>query len=243
MKESDLDPDDIFRFGNIVYDVGVDFGSTTDQALARCRRAVNRAMLDITRKDRRWTWMNTVYDINTAQGVRIYSLDVTLKKLSYIWVTGLSRQKIDRIPTGKFVELVPNPELSQGIPRLYDEEGVDSQGALQISLYPVPSGIYALKYRGPRKIVPIKEDETDVRAWWGMPDSLHEALLQKAAAFACRGVNNAKSTELNMAAEALIEDEYDADQAKPGTSFRAPMGDEWDMISDGPMLPPQFGNW
>lgn len=241
MNEKDLDPSDIFRFGNIAYDVGVIFGSTTDQGLARCKRAINRAMLDITRKDRRWSWLRTVWELNTAQGVREYSLDVSLKKIHQIWVTGLSRQKIDRIPTGKFVELVPNPEQSQGIPRLYDLEGVDSQGAIVASFYPVPSGVYLIKYRGTKKALPIREDETDVRAWWGMPDSLHEALLQKAAALACQGVNNAKYTELNAAAEALIEDEYASDQASPGTTYRAPMGDDWDAMSDGPMLPPQYG--
>lgn len=241
MKETDIDPQDIFLFANIAYDAGVIFGSTTDQALMRVKRCVNRAMLDITRKDRRWSWLRTVWDLNTVANVREYSLDVKLKKLHQMWVTGLSRQKIDRIPTGKFVELVPNPTLSTGIPRLFDYEGVDSQAAIVISLYPMPSGIYPIKYRGTRKIDPIREDSTDVRAWWGMPDSLHEGLLQKAAALACQGVNNAKYLELNAAAEALIEDEYAADQSQPDTTYRAPMGDEYDMLSDGPMLPPQFG--
>ena len=243
MNETDLDPNELFQFGNIAYDAGVIFGSTTDQALARVRRCLNRAMIDIARKDRRWSWLKQIYTFNTVANQRIYSLDSSVKKIHQVWISGLSRQRIDRIPTTKFVELVPNPTLAVGIPRLYDLEGVDSGGAQQISLYPMPGDLYPINVGYTSNIEPIKEDTTDVRSFWGMPESLLTALTQKGAAYACQGVNNAKYGELNAAAEVLIEDEYAADQANPQTSFRAPMGDEWNMISDGPMLPPQFGNW
>lgn len=243
MNIDELDPDELFQFGNVVFDAASIFGSTTDQAIARVRRCVNRAMIDINRKNRRWSWLKQIYSFNTVANQRIYSLDPTVKKIQQVWITGISRQRIDRIPTTKFVELVPNPELATGIPRLYDFEGVDSNGAIQISLYPMPGSLYPINVGHTKKIMPIKEDTTDVRSWWGMPDNLLSALTQKSAAYACQGINNSKYSELDMAAEALIEDEYAADQENPQTSFRAPMGDEFSMIADGPMLPPTFGNW
>ncbi len=236
-----LDPNQLTRFSEIAQDVGSIFGSQTDQALTRVKRCINRAAISLAGQDRRWSWLQTKDSFVTASLVNEYSLNQDVRTIHQLWLPDLNRQRIDRIPTSKFVELVPNPTAATGIPRLFDEEGVDSSGAKIVSLYPMPSSVLTINYRYTKQMLPILDDNTDILQWWGLPLNLLECLTQKAAALASQGVNGARFLELNGMAEQIIAEAYACDQAKPWTSFRAPLGDEWDMIADGPSLPPQFG--
>lgn len=241
MSHNTPDDHEFFRISQIAYDVGLIFGSTTDQGMARCKRSIYRAALSLAGNDRRWSWLKTKDSFNTVSSQREYSIREDVKFIHQMWMEGVNRQRIDRIPTSQFVEQVPNPELSTGIPRLFDEEGVDSTGAPVISLYPVPASALEVKYRFTRDILPFKDDSNDIRVIWGMPPRLLEALTQKAAALAIQGTNSQKFRELDALAESLIEDAYAADQAKPYTTYRAPMIEGRDAISDGPQLPPTYG--
>lgn len=232
---------EVFRISNIAYDVGLVFGSTTDQGIARARRMIYRAALYIAGPDRRWTWLKTKDSFMTIASTREYSLREDMKQIQQMWMEGTNRQRIDRIPTSDFVERVPNPELATGIPTLYDEEGVDSSGAPVISLYPVPPSALEVFYRFTRQVMPPNDPSADIRSLWGMPPQLLEALTQKASALALQGVSSSKYMDLNALAEQLIEDAYASDQSKTTTIFRAPLIDSRDEISDGPRLPPQFG--
>lgn len=242
MSQQDIPEDDeYFRIENIAYDVGLIFGSTTEQGLARARRCIYRAALYISGHDRRWTWLQTKDIFKTTGQVREYSIRQDVKTIHQMWMQGANRQRIDRIPTSQFVERVPNPDLATGIPRLFDEEGVDSSGAKIVSLYPIPASALDIYYRFTRQIMPPRAPEADIRVLWGMPPTMLEVLTQKAASLALQGTNSSKSTELAGMAEQLIDAAYAADQAKPATTYRAPMIDGRDAITDGPMLPPSFG--
>lgn len=199
-------------------------------------------MLDIAGHDRRWTWLKTVDSFNTIVGTREYSLRRDTKlPIHQMWMEGINRQRIDRIPTSQFVEQVPNPELATGLPRLFDEEGVDSSGAPVVSLYPIPSTIVEVKYRFTRQILPASDPSQDVRVVWGLPVNMLEVLTQNAAAMAMQGTNSSNYFQVKGTARQLTEEAYAADQAKPHTSFRAPMISDRDSVQDGPMLPPAFG--
>lgn len=217
------------------------FGSTTDQGLTRSRRALNRAMLALAGTNRRWTWLKVKDTFNTISATREYSIRRDVKVLHQLWMSGANRQRIDRIPTSTFVERVPNPTEASGNPRFYDEEGVDSSGAKILSLYPVPASILEINYRFTRQIVPILTPEADIRSYWGVPEHLLEALTNKAAAFAMRGANNTKAMELEGLANAQIDEAYASDQESTPTTFRAPMQEGRDAVSDDVMLPSVYG--
>ncbi len=237
-----LEDNELFRFEEIAYDVGLIFGSTTAQGLKRARRCLNRAMIDLAGHDRRWSWLRVKDSFITETGVREYSLNADVRVLEHrMWMQGATRGSIDRLPSAQFVERVPNPDDSTGTPRLFDEEGVDSSGCKVVSLYPVPPSDLEIFYRYSRHIAPISEGSTDVRVAWGLPQNLLGPLTKKAAAFALLGVSGERAEKLEAQADAEIEAAYGADQAKPYTSYRAPMQDTYDALSDGPMLPPQFG--
>lgn len=235
------DADSYFKIEDIAYDVGQIFGSTTEQGIARASRALYRAALEISGRKRRWTWLKTKDSFLTVLGNREYSLRVDAKEIHQVWIQGTNRQRLDRIPTSAFVERVPNPELATGIPTLFDFEGVDSNGATIISLYPVPSTALTIYYRFTRRIMPPRDPSNDIRVVWGMPPELREPLVQKAAALAIQGISSSKYDAMNEFAEMLISDAYADDQTSPATTFRAPLMEGRDAILDGPMLPPQFG--
>ncbi len=233
---------EFFRIENIAYDVGLAFGSTTDQAQARIRRCIYRAALSIAGTEtRRWSWLKCKDSFLTTTGENEYSIRQDVKVLHHLWMEGVSRQRIDRIPTTQFVERVPDSNLMTGIPRLFDEQGVDSSGAKIVSLYPVPSGELEVFYRFTRKIVPFSDPSQDIRVLWGMPEQLLEALTQKATALAAQGISATKFAELTTFAEQLIDGAYADDQNNTATTYRSPMIHGRDALEDGPMLPPQFG--
>ena len=233
---------EFFRIENIAYDVGLAFGSTTDQALARIRRCIYRAALSIAGTEKRnWTWLKVKDSFNTVASESEYSLRSDVKVIHHLWMEGVSRQRIDRLPTTQFVERVPDSSLATGIPRLFDEQGVDSSGAKIISLYPVPASSLEVFYRFTRQIVPPTDPSNDIRVLWGMPEHLLEALTQKAAALAAQGISASKFAELSSFAAQLIDEAYADDQSKSHTTFRAPMIEGREALSDGPMLPPQYG--
>ncbi len=231
MSHNIPDEADFYRIKEIAYDVGLIFGSTTDQGIARAKRCLYRAALSIAGQDKRWTWLQVKDSFNTIAQTREYSLRDDMKVLHQMWMQGTNRQRIDRIPTSSFVERVPNPDLATGIPRLYDEEGVDSSGAPVISLYPIPASALEVFYRFTRQLNPPKDDSADIRVVWGMPINLLEALTNKAAALCLQGVNSSRFDILNATAEAMIAEAYASNQSKTPTTYRAPIIEGRDAIS------------
>lgn len=232
---------EFFRISNIAYDVGLIAGSTTDQGLARARRAIYRAALSIAGgEQRKWSWLRVKDFLTTVASVNEYSIRRDAKVIHEFWIPGTNRQRLDRLPTSIFTERVPNPELATGIPRLFDEQGVDSSGAKVFSFYPVPNDAIEIWYRFTRQILPFKDDSKDIRALWGFPEHMLEPLIQKSAALTVQGHNAERFLELDANAEALIAVAYADDQLKTNTTYRAPMIQSRDAQPDGPMLPPQY---
>lgn len=238
-----LDDDELFRFGEVAFDVAQIFGNTNTQGLTRARRALNRAMIYIAGHDRKWSWLRTKDSFETVADTREYSLPREARAdINHFWMEGANRGIIKRVSTGQFVKAVPDPETYSGTPYLFDYEGVDSSGCIVISLFPTPSAAVETFFRYTRHIKPLNDEDKDIRAYWGIPQNMLEVLTQKAAAIMVQGVNAKRYAELNAEAEALILEAYAADQSRQNTTYRAPMIDEnRPGIVEEVLLPPEFG--
>lgn len=233
---------ELFRFDEIAFDVAQIYGSTTEQGLKRARRSLNRAMIAIIGHDRKWSWLKVKDSFNTVADTREYSLPKDVRAdIQHMWMEDSNRGMISRIPTTKFVKREPDAESTTGTPTLFDYEGVDSSGCVVISLYPTPSSAIEVFYRYTRRIKPIDDGGKDVRSYWGLPDEMLEALIQKAAALCVQGSNNSRYMELTESADFLIEEAYRADQSKSNTRYIAGDIGEGGQPDDGPRLPPEFG--
>lgn len=234
--------DSLDSIWGVAHDAGEILGSTNKQGMQRALRLVNRAAIEIAGHDRRWSWLRGYDTFDTIALQFIYSLPTYVRKEHLIWMEGQSRQKLDRIPDRRFRELAPNPKLSQGIPRLYSFLGVDSEGAIQIGLYPVPSMTLTISFDFARRIVPAPSPNLCFTQWWGMPNQMRECLVNKAAALGMNAVDDERAATFQQLAENAVLEAYAADQSHPDTTYRAPMNEVDDMLSDGPMLPPNFGS-
>jgi hypothetical protein len=234
--------DELFRFLDIAYDVGLNFGSTTDQGLDRAKRCLNRAATQLAGHDRRWSWLRVKDSILTVQGEPEYSLPPDFRKEEQFWIQEGSRRKLGRISTALKTELVPDAELRTGIPSLYDFEGVDSVGSRVATFWPCPSeDDIEIWFRYSRFILPIRDDQKSLRASWGMPPNIIEVLVQKASALAIQGINSDKYFALNNAADAQIAEAYAADQSHPDATYQARLVGEGRPAQEGPLLPPEYG--
>ncbi len=227
---------------DVAFDVGLIRGSTTAQGLVIAQRLVNRAARDIAGHDRRWSWLKGTDSFNTVPLQYIYSLPIYVRKEHLFWIPGASRQKLDRIPERRFRELSPNPILAQGIPRLYGFEGVDSNGCIQISLYPVPNAIIEVDFTFARRIVSIPDASMEITPFWGMPDDMYEVLVNKAAAIGMDGMDDERAVTMRTTAEAAVLEAYAADQSHPDTTYRAPMNGADDNLDHGGVsYPAEYG--
>lgn len=241
MPPTEPENNELYRFGEIAYDVAQIYGVTTEQGLKRARRALNRAMISIVGSDRKWSWLRVKDSFHTTSGVREYSLQREVRgDISHVWMEGTTPGKLSRVPTGQMLRSEPNPEAVSGTPTLFDYEGVDSSGCIVMTLYPTPSGDFEIFHRYTKRIAPLDDVDQDVRTYWGLPDELLEALTQKAAALCVQGVSTEKYMALNSAAEGMIEMAYSSDQSRTNTRYIAPMQENGDRAYGDPRLPPQF---
>jgi hypothetical protein len=236
------DDNELFRFGEVAFDVAQIFGVTTEQGLTRARRALNRAMIDIAGHDRKWSWLRTKSSLLTIADTREYSLEREVRMdINHFWMEGANRGNIHRVPTGKLVKAIPDPSGYSGTPGLFDYEGVDSSGCVVVSFFPTPASAIEIFYRFTKQIRPISDADKDLRSAWGIPQNMLETLTQKAAAMMIQGVNSERFKEMDGLSRALIEEAYAADQSRLNTTYRAPMHGGEESVTEGPVLPAEFG--
>ena len=233
--------EELFRFGEIAYDVAHIYGVTTEQGLKRARRSLNRAMIELVGHDRKWSWRKTKDSFMTVAGQREYSMQRDVRAdIQHFWMEGSNRGIIQRVPTTKFVKSEPDANTTNGTPTLFDYEGVDSSGCVVVSFFPIPASIIEIFFRHTKLIKPVSDVDKDIRSYWGLPENMLNALTQKAAAFCVQGTSQEKYLALNMEADRLIEEAYAADQARSNTRYIArELGA--DAGSDDPRLPVEFG--
>ncbi len=227
----------------MAYDVALNYGNTSAQAIEKMKRLLLRAAIRIsTEKNRRWSWLVVTKSFNTIAGEDEYALSSSVKAApSIFFVKGSNKRKLRRIPSRSFIESVPDRSDDSGNPTFYDFEGVNSNGCRVVSLWPTPSGVEEIFYRGKRVIQPIVNDEADIRAAWGMPEDVIEALIEYATALAWKGMNDSRYQEQMGEAQELLDRAYAADQENVDTKKRAPMIDGEVPYDEDIQLPARFG--
>lgn len=231
---------ELFRLENIAYDVALNFGNVGDVALARMQRLVQRAMFLVAGHDRRWSWLEARDSIVTVSAQEEYSLSELVREVESFWIEESNRQKLSRIPTNYFQELVPMPTDASGAPRMYDFRGVDSSGNKVVSFYPIPDDAIEIFYRFSKQIVPVKNVQQDIRQAWGIPANIASVVIETATALAYQGVNDARYQNQLALCTAMIDAAYAADQSHPDTTYRARL-QAGNTHADGPLLGPLYG--
>jgi hypothetical protein len=238
---TDYNPNNMFKFEELISDVCEDFGNTSLQARNRAKRMINRGLERIIGHGKRWTWTRVMGEILTSDGEEFYSLEDDCRKPFFFRRTGTNRGKMTCIPDSEFYEAVPDTEDTSGVPEMWSPDGVDSNGAYQVRFYPIPDGEYTVKYKYERGIIPLRNDADDVRAVSGLPGHMREVLLKMSSALMFKGIDDARYNDDMAEAVAMVNAAYADDQENADREIRAPARSNVDQMDDSwPRLPSNF---
>lgn len=242
MSDDTYAPNELYRLENVALDVARNYGNESTLMLAKIKRVINRAAILVAGHDRKWSWMLKNDSFNTVSEKETYSLAQDARDVLHFWKGGENRGKISRIGAQQFRDYVPDATVYSGVPSMWDEQGVDTNGAKVISLFPIPNGVYEVNYRFFRHLLPVRNDQNNLWAYWGMPPNIIEGcLIPMATALLYKGIDDDRYKLERGEAEAQIELAYGADQQKANTRIRIPAMDPELNFVDGPLLPPEYG--
>lgn len=238
-----FEPNELYKFENVILDIARQFGNESQKSQDRIARLVNRAMTLVIGANRQWRFLKKVETITTSASVSEYTLNTDVEEILLFWKTGSHRGPLTRIPEGQFRAFVPDESVYTGIPNLWDDEGVDSNGSMVVSFWPIPSGAVEIKYQYYRRLVPLRNPQQNLIAVWGVPPRVIEAIIQMATALTFKGIDDARYKAERAEAEEMAEAYFIADQFNGNTEIRVPAVHPGELIGGGPQLPSNYPNY
>jgi hypothetical protein len=235
------DPSERFTFLEIATVVAENFGSTSAQSITRCKKLVNRAAERLVGHGRKWSWTKITDTFDTVADQAEYSLNDDVRKPFLFALTGSTRGKLECMPDRSFVEAVPDADETSGSPTLWRLDGVDSNGQVQIALWPVPDAVYTVQYKYWKQMEPMVEDDDDVRSKMGLPAHMLEVLIQIATALSFKGIDDARYNDDMAEAMAMLDAAYADDQDNPDVTIRAPERTRDELTDGEPIYPSNYG--
>ena len=158
-----------------------------------------------------WSALRNTLTVTTSLNVFNYELNGAKSNSKFldIWndTSNIEMQMKDsRWFTQEF--LMAEPQV--GIPNFYNFNGVSSDGDIQVDIYPIPDGVYALRFNLTQRNVPLSAD-TDTTV---LP-TRHIILLATAMAIEERGEDGGQqSMNAYAAAQSALADEIAMDAAR-----------------------------
>jgi hypothetical protein len=158
-----------------------------------------------------WSALRNTLTVTTSLNVFNYELNGAKSNSKFldIWndTSNIEMQMKDsRWFTQEF--LMADPQV--GIPNFYNFNGVSSDGDIQVDIYPIPDGVYALRFNLTQRNVPLSAD-TDITVLPTRPI----ILLATAMAIEERGEDGGQqSMNAYAAAQSALADEIAMDAAR-----------------------------
>ena len=158
-----------------------------------------------------WTALRNTLTVTTSANIFNYELNGAKSNSKFldIWndTSNIEMQMKDsRWFTQEF--LMADPQV--GIPNFYNVNGISSDGDIQVDIYPIPDGVYTLRFNLTQRNVPLSLD-TDVTVLPTRPI----ILLATAMAIEERGEDGGQqSINAYGAAQSALADEIAMDAAR-----------------------------
>lgn len=167
-----------------------------------------------------WSALRTTLTITTSADIFNYVLTGSQNRAELLnFVNDTSNNFITYKSQGWFDNTFLNNEPATGSPNYFTYNGVDPSGDTQIDLYPIPNGVYTLRYNCVLRTAELAADADQIT----IP---HLPVIHLAVALATRerGESGGNMTpELFMSADKMLSDAIAIDAAKhpEETIFRA----------------------
>jgi len=186
--------DSLFTLSDLAEQVGLNLGAVDDISLAKCKKHINRALIRFSEMGM-WPFQyRYAQALNTVASTEDYTVTGAIK-YSSLYTSQPIQRKLTLIEDRKFRAMFPN-NTAVGTPYYYREAGWSThllRNSMKISLYPIPDGVYNLKYDGLAPITLLSADTDDIRTTTGMPSHLVDLVIEMATAI---GWKEIASTEM-----------------------------------------------
>lgn len=237
---------DLYTQIDMATQVALNYGDTSDITIEKAKKWLNRGLVLINEAGD-WSWARVFgEELTTVASQEIYSLTPTssntIKKLESVYMSSPIQRRLKMVEDRQFRRLYPN-NTATGTPFFYRKAGKDRTAVdtLKIGLYPVPSGVYTIKYDFVSNIPLLVAETDDPRKVCGMPTSLCELLIDIATAIGFRELDDAVYQSAFAEVVERIAQAYRDDYSEIEDSFvMAPMeSSDIDKFFD-PVLTPYF---
>jgi hypothetical protein len=207
---------DLFTLAQIADQVCLNFGDTSDITQAKAKKWINRALLRFSELGD-WSWQRVfAASLSTVASTEIYDLS-GVKQITAIYVSSPVQRKLTLMEDREFRRRYPN-NTATGMPYYYREAGWSTTTAntRKLGFYPIPDGVYTIKYDYIRSIQLLSSDTDDIRVATGMPQHLVDLVIEMATAIGWKELDDGDSTEqmrevLQRLAAAYAEDQHSID--------------------------------
>lgn len=235
------DATDLFSFSGIALEISENYGSVDSQSLERAKRAINRALWNISRKGI-WSFSNfedTTF--TTAEGQEYYYLSSRIKIPEYMRTINPAR-KIYNLSKRRLITAVPNDTDRSGAPLFFRVAGYDkARKSWKIALFPEPDGEYDVYVDAQYHIPLMSDDDEDIRSTSGIPEDMIETVIQLGTAIMYEKSDNENYKRKMAEAQLQLDDDYYRYAANPDEELSARVFSQEDnMVFMDPRLPDQF---
>ena len=152
--------------------VGLNTNSTTFKNSAR--DYLNLVGKDIQSREQ-WNWLFKSATFNTVADTRTYSLETdVLTPLSF---RNITENHVIIVQSTQDIDAADPDSSTDGDPRFVAINGIDTNGAIQVTLYPTPDGVDSIGYRYYRQIPEFVEleDNNSINQYY--PPVIQPALI------------------------------------------------------------------
>tara|TARA_Y100000592_G_C5442614_1_gene304226 strand:- start:173 stop:871 length:699 start_codon:yes stop_codon:yes gene_type:complete len=152
--------------------VGLNTNSSTFKNSAR--DYLNLVGKDIQSREQ-WNWLFKSATFNTVADTRTYSLETdVLTPLSF---RNITENHVIIVQSTQDIDAADPDSSTDGDPRFVAINGIDTNGAIQVTLYPTPDGVDSIGYRYYRQIPDFVEAEDNNSINQYYPPVIQPALI------------------------------------------------------------------
>ena len=152
--------------------VGLNTNSSTFKNSAR--DYLNLVGKDIQSREQ-WNWLFKSATFNTVASTRTYSLETdVLTPLSF---RNITENHVIIVQSTQDIDAADPDSSTDGDPRFVAINGIDTNGAIQVTLYPTPDGVDSIGYRYYRQIPEFVEAEDNNSINQYYPPVIQPALI------------------------------------------------------------------
>jgi hypothetical protein len=235
---------DLFTLSDLALQVANNIGATDDTTLAKIKKHINRALIRFSEMGT-WSWQYQYgATLSTVEDQEEYSLEGVLK-VNSLYTSGTTQRRLVLIEDRQFRAMYPNNTAS-GTPYYWRRTGSSTATAntMKLAVYPIPDGVYTLKYDYIKPITLLVDDTDDVRVVTGMPSPLVDLVIEMATAIGWKEIDDSVASNQMQECLLRLKSAYADDQSEIDEQLiMAPMeSDDWNRFWD-PVLPSNFNGY